>query len=101
MPIRLKCPHCKKGLAINEKMAGKKVLCPSCKKAFSVPVAVSAPADLEAFAAAALADQPTTLPTPPMPPTPAAPPPQTEGKPDGKVDGRAAPPPSAPTPPIE
>src|SRR5919109_1301458 len=42
MPIRLKCPHCKKGLAINDKMAGKKVLCPACKKPFSVP---AAPAD--------------------------------------------------------
>src|SRR5439155_24176779 len=95
MPIRFKCPHCKKGLVVKEQMAGKKAACPACKKVLSVPATVSAPADLEAFAAAALADQPVT------------PPPQTDGKSDGKVDGKTngrtdgAAPPSAPAPAIE
>ena len=95
MPIRFKCPHCKKGLVVKEQMAGKKAACPACKKVLSVPATVSAPADLEAFAAAALADQPVT------------PPPQTDGKSDGKADGKTngrtdgAAPPSAPAPAIE
>src|SRR5262249_18951535 len=54
MPIRFKCPHCKKPLVVKEQMAGKKAPCPACKKVLSVPAPVSAP-DLEALAAAAFA----------------------------------------------
>jgi len=58
MTIRFKCPHCQKTLGVKDQLAGKKAACPVCKKALTIPAAVSAPADVEALAAAALADVP-------------------------------------------
>lgn len=64
MPIRFKCPHCKKPLAVKDHLAGKKAACPVCKQILKIPAPVSAPApapapaDLEAFAAEALAEKP-------------------------------------------
>src|SRR4051812_13491876 len=55
MPIRFKCPHCKKALGVKDHLAGKKAACPACKKVLVIPAPVSAPADVEDFAAQALA----------------------------------------------
>src|SRR5262245_30960920 len=61
MPIRFKCPNCKKALAVKEQMAGKKAACPACKKPLVIPNSVakppvSKPADVEDFAASLLAE---------------------------------------------
>src|SRR5687768_8353102 len=56
MAIRFKCPHCQKALAVKDHLGGKKAACPVCKKAIVIPAPVSMPADLEEFAASALAD---------------------------------------------
>jgi hypothetical protein len=56
MTIRFKCPHCRKPLGVKDNQAGKRVACPVCKKAVVIPAPRAQPADLEAFAAAALAD---------------------------------------------
>jgi negative regulator of sigma E activity len=56
MPISLKCPHCKRPLRVNDQLIGKRVKCPACKEPLVVPAPIAPPADLEAFAAAALAD---------------------------------------------
>lgn len=58
MPIRFKCPHCKKSLVVKEQMAGKKAACPACKKPLIVPAPTSQALDVEALAAAALSDKP-------------------------------------------
>jgi hypothetical protein len=60
MTIRFKCPNakCQKALVVKDEQAGKRLRCPACKQPVSVPAPVSAPVDLEAFAAAALADEP-------------------------------------------
>ncbi|GEM_PF-6511246 len=58
MSIKFKCPHCKKPLAVKDNLAGKRAACPACKKPILIPAPVAAPADLEAFAAAALIEQP-------------------------------------------
>jgi hypothetical protein len=56
MMIRFKCEHCQKPLSVKETLAGKRANCPSCRKPIQIPAPVSAPADLEDFAASALAD---------------------------------------------
>src|SRR5947209_1252354 len=61
MPIRFKCTHCHKQLSVKEHLAGKKAVCPVCKKAILIPLPL-APVDVEALAAAALADVPTEKP---------------------------------------
>ena len=58
MTIKFKCEHCQKPLSVKDHLAGKKADCPVCKKKIVIPAAMSEPADLEAFAAEALADQP-------------------------------------------
>jgi hypothetical protein len=78
MPIKFPCPNCKKGLTAKDAQAGKKVLCPACKKPLVIPRAAGAakgagaapskagdePAtslateDVEATAAALLSDVP-------------------------------------------
>lgn len=58
MPIRFKCPHCKKPLSVKDHLAGKKGACPACKKPITIPAPVAAAADLEEFAARSLADEP-------------------------------------------
>ena len=65
MTMKFSCPHCQKTLKVKDELAGKKAKCPGCQKVIVIPkpkaVAappVALPADVEAFAAAALADQP-------------------------------------------
>ncbi len=62
MTIRFTCPHCHKILKVENHLAGKKVACPACKQSLRIPAPTGAAADVEALAAAALADQvaPTT-----------------------------------------
>lgn len=61
MPIRFRCPGCKKILSVKEHLAGKRLPCPSCKHIVTIPQPrkAAAPADVEELAAAAL----TTVPT--------------------------------------
>jgi hypothetical protein len=58
MPIRFKCPSCKKPLSAKEHMAGKKAVCTACKKPLVIPAPLSNPADVENFAATLLAESP-------------------------------------------
>lgn len=60
MTIKFPCPHCKKMLSVKEHLAGKKVACPACKGAITIPAPAPTPAapDVEALAAAAFADEP-------------------------------------------
>jgi hypothetical protein len=58
MPIRFKCPNCKKALAAKEQMAGKKAVCTACKKPLVIPAPVSNPADVEDFAAKLFTESP-------------------------------------------
>jgi hypothetical protein len=61
MPIRFKCPHCKKSLSVKEHLAGKKAACPVCKKGLKIPPVPPSAApsvDIEALAASALSDTP-------------------------------------------
>src|SRR5260370_35144869 len=62
MAIKFSCPHCRKALSVKDHLAGKKSQCPACKKTLTIPPAARAPiampADVEALAAAALADEP-------------------------------------------
>jgi hypothetical protein len=80
MPIRFRCPHCKKPLQVKDHLAGKKAPCPACKKGLVIPSAptpsasatvppvkseqapapVVPPANLEELAAAAFTDEPAT-----------------------------------------
>jgi hypothetical protein len=64
MTIKFKCPHCQKPLGVKDHLAGKKAPCPSCKQTVTIPAPVSQPADLEAFAASAFADQPAAAAAP-------------------------------------
>ena len=56
MSIPFKCPHCKKPLRVKDELAGKRAACPACKKPIVIPAPIAPPADIEAMAAAALAD---------------------------------------------
>jgi len=58
MPIRFKCPHCKKPLAVKDEVAGKRANCPACKKPIIIPAPIAPAVDVEAYAAAALTDEP-------------------------------------------
>jgi hypothetical protein len=62
MAIKFSCPHCRKALSVKDHLAGKKAQCPACKKPITIPAGgrapLSRPADLEALAAAALAEEP-------------------------------------------
>ncbi len=76
MPIRITCPHCKRGMLVDERLAGKKGKCKACQQILTVPslpasnssaTASSPPepqapasADVEAEAAALFADEPKT-----------------------------------------
>ncbi|HEV3115824.1 MAG TPA: hypothetical protein VGY58_02145 [Gemmataceae bacterium] len=68
MPIKFSCPHCRKALSVKDHLAGKKAQCPACKKTLTIPTAartpLSTPVDVEALAAAALAEE-LKAPTPP------------------------------------
>lgn len=74
MPIRITCPHCKRGMLVDERLAGKKGKCKACQGIITVPSLptsnssateaapaapqAAAPADVEAEAAALFADEP-------------------------------------------
>src|SRR5579884_1834436 len=74
MPIRITCPHCKRGMLVDERLAGKKGKCKACQQILTVPslptsnasapasappeAQAPAPADVEAQAAALFADEP-------------------------------------------
>jgi hypothetical protein len=62
MAIAFNCPNCQQPYKVKDDMAGKKVVCTSCKKQLRVPAPVAAPAvphaEADALAAAALADAP-------------------------------------------
>lgn len=68
MTIRFKCQHCQKALGVPDHLAGKRAACPVCKKAITIPTPapVTAPVDVEAFAAEALADKPVEQPPEPV-----------------------------------
>jgi hypothetical protein len=58
MAIKFNCPQCKKEFIVKDNLAGLRRACPACKKMLTVPAPNSAPANVEEFAAAALADKP-------------------------------------------
>jgi hypothetical protein len=69
MAIVFDCPHCKTNYKLKDDVGGKTATCknPNCRKVINIPmpkkpVAVAAPADLDAFAAAAFADDPAAKP---------------------------------------
>jgi len=68
MPIRVQCAKCKTTLAVKDHLAGKRVKCPKCQAPLSIPVAKKPvgpgvnQTELEALAAAALGDEPSTPP---------------------------------------
>ena len=69
MSIKFPCPHCKKPLKVKEELGGKKAKCPACQQILTIPRPVAAPADIEALAAAALADKPAAAVPDPEPKT--------------------------------
>jgi hypothetical protein len=67
--IRFRCPYCKEKLQVKDHLAGKKGGCPKCKKPLLIPTPPTPaatkpaepeppPADVDALAAAAFADEP-------------------------------------------
>ncbi len=58
MIIKFNCQHCQRSLKVNQELAGKKARCPGCKQVITIPTLGPPPADVEALAAAALAEQP-------------------------------------------
>jgi hypothetical protein len=62
MAIAFKCPNCQQPYKVKDDMAGKKVVCTSCKKPIRVPAPVATPAvssaDADALAVAALSEAP-------------------------------------------
>jgi hypothetical protein len=75
MPIKFKCPHCKRGLSVKEHLAGKRAACPACKKVLQIPTP-------QARSAPQAKPAPQTKPAPQPKPAPqakaAAPPPDLE-----------------------
>src|SRR5258708_710236 len=67
MPISTQCPHCGRAFKLKDELAGKRVTCSKCRKAFAVaasaePAAVPAaaghaPADAESLALSVLAEE--------------------------------------------
>src|SRR5947209_6597223 len=80
MPIKIKCPNCKKALSVNESMAGRRAACPACKSVLTIPSASAAPAPTAAKAPPAKdgsAKYPVSRPAPTTQPAAApAPPPE-------------------------
>lgn len=80
MPIKITCPHCKRGMSVDERMAGKKGRCKACQQILTVPMLATGtpqadaapkaapppppPADVETEAAALFADEPKPVETP-------------------------------------
>jgi hypothetical protein len=95
MTIRFKCSNaaCGKVLVVKDELAGKKGKCPACKQPVTIPVPTAKPADLEEFAAKALAGDgdgasarvaapaaaPASTPAASAPAAPAAPPAAPKG----------------------
>ena len=40
MPLKIRCPHCKRTLVADDETAGEGKLCPACGKGFTVPIPV-------------------------------------------------------------
>ncbi len=79
MPIKIRCPNCKKPLSISESMAGKRAACPACKSVLTIPTvaaAAAAPAAAPPAAVKAPAARPAKAPAAPRPASPPAPVPQ-------------------------
>ncbi len=38
MPLKIRCPHCRKTLLADDDTAGEQKLCPACEKVFTVPI---------------------------------------------------------------
>jgi len=62
MPIKFTCPHCKRGIAVKDELAGKRGACPGCKQIVTVPQPTASPA-------AAPQSAPKAAPLPKTPPT--------------------------------
>jgi hypothetical protein len=75
MPIKFTCPHCKRGMIVEDRMAGMKGKCKACQKIITVPTPKKAAA------------QP---PKPSPPATPAAPPSDGPARPPADVEAEAA-----------
>lgn len=91
MPITLACPSCTKRFRARDESAGKRVKCPFCQAAVTVPDE----------APGSSADRPAPAPSdfaPPAPPRPAVPPPAPPGPALFDVVGRPAAPPPPPKP---
>jgi hypothetical protein len=58
MIIKFNCQHCQRSLKVNQELAGKKARCPGCKQVITIPRLGPPAEDVEALAAAALAEQP-------------------------------------------
>lgn len=84
MPITLGCPSCGKRFKARDESAGKRVKCPYCGAAVTVPTAEEA----------AVASAPTMA-IPPVPPVPAAPPPPASARPSTLLDSGPVPAPGA------
>jgi predicted Zn finger-like uncharacterized protein len=65
MTIRFSCPNCKKAFTVEDDRAGKRAKCHKCEQVITIPAPVAPPVDVEAFAAAALAEQPAAEPAAP------------------------------------
>jgi tetratricopeptide (TPR) repeat protein len=61
--IKFNCQHCQRSLKVNQELAGKKARCPGCKQVITIPTLGPPAADVEALAAATLAEQAAAAPT--------------------------------------
>ena len=41
MPLKIRCPHCRKILLAEDEYAGQDKACPECGRAFNIPVPIS------------------------------------------------------------
>jgi hypothetical protein len=105
MPIKFSCPHCKKGLSVKEHLAGKKGICPDCKKMLVVP-GLPAPPVAPSAASSAPAQPAPKAPSPapkapsptPRAPSPAARAPNSAARAPSPAPRVNSPPPPAPPP---
>ncbi len=56
MPIRFKCRHCKKALRVPDTLAGRKNICPACRKPIIIPKPKPSAAEVEDLAASMLSN---------------------------------------------
>jgi hypothetical protein len=57
MAIKFNCPQCEQAFSVSEDRAGKRAQCFACKHIFVIPAPSARPADVDEFAAAALAER--------------------------------------------